>query len=76
MPGMKVTLDAAMRARDVSRPHAEHEALADASEVQSVQARDHRAGGPPAGSAGAAPDTAAREAAPKGRSQRRRRRRR
>ncbi len=26
MPGLKVTLDAAMRARDVSRPHAEHEA--------------------------------------------------
>jgi hypothetical protein len=25
MPGMKITLSAAMRARDVSRPHAEHE---------------------------------------------------
>lgn len=32
MRGMKVTVDAAMRARDVSRPHAEHEALARAAE--------------------------------------------
>ena len=29
MPGMKITLDAAMRARDVSRPRPEHEAAAD-----------------------------------------------
>jgi hypothetical protein len=28
MPGMKVTLSAAMRARDVSRPQAEHEQAA------------------------------------------------
>jgi hypothetical protein len=28
MRGMKITVDAAMRARDVSRPRAEHEALA------------------------------------------------
>ena len=28
MPGMKVTLSAAMRARDVSRPQAEHEEAA------------------------------------------------
>ena len=34
MPGMKVTLSAAMRARDVSRPHAEHEALASAGEAE------------------------------------------
>jgi len=40
MPGMKVTLDAAMRARDVSRPHAEHEALADAGEPEPGQARE------------------------------------
>jgi hypothetical protein len=39
MPGMKVTLDAAMRARDVSRPHAEHEALAVAGEPEPGQAR-------------------------------------
>ena len=29
MPGMKVTLSAAMRARDVSRPHADHEEAAE-----------------------------------------------
>ena len=29
MPGMKVTLSAAMRARDVSRPQAEHEEAAE-----------------------------------------------
>jgi hypothetical protein len=29
MPAMKVTLSAAMRARDVSRPHAEHEKAAE-----------------------------------------------
>ena len=32
MPSMKITLDAAMRARDVSRPQPEHETLAQASE--------------------------------------------
>jgi hypothetical protein len=32
MRGMKITVDAAMRARDVSRPRAEHEALAGAAE--------------------------------------------
>jgi DNA polymerase-3 subunit gamma/tau len=31
MPGMKVTVDAAMRARDVSRPHPEHDADAEAA---------------------------------------------
>jgi hypothetical protein len=28
MPGLRVTIDAAMRARDVSRPHPEHDAAA------------------------------------------------
>jgi hypothetical protein len=79
MAGMKVTLDAAMRARDVSRPHVEHEALADASEPQPAWAREHgQAGGRPGGSAAA--DTAAPGAGPggasRGRSSRRRRRRR
>jgi hypothetical protein len=82
MPGMKVTLEAAMRARDVSRPHAEHEAQA-ASEPQSARTqhqgqdtRDTR-GAQPAGSAAAdAPAIAAAAGAPKGRSPRRRRRRR
>jgi len=79
MPGMKITLDAAMRARDVSRPHAEHEDQAVASEPQSARARDQgqdsrdARGAQPAGSAVA--DTAP-GGAPKGRSPRRRRRRR
>lgn len=33
MRGMKITVDAAMRARDVSRPRAEQEALAQAGEA-------------------------------------------
>jgi hypothetical protein len=33
MRGMKITVDAAMRARDVSRPRAEDEALAEAGEA-------------------------------------------
>ena len=88
MPGMKVTLDAAMRARDVSRPHAGHEDQAVASEPQSARARDRgrdaqdtqdtqdtrdTRGTRPAGSVAA--DTAA-GGTPKGRSPRRRRRRR
>ncbi len=80
MPGMKVTVDAAMRARDVSRPHAEHEALADEREPTSAEAPEHGQGALPPGSAGALSDTPARDAAPggppKGRSPRRRRRRR
>ena len=39
MPGMKVTLSAAMRARDVSRPQAEHE--------EAAQEAADRAGTPP-----------------------------
>lgn len=80
MPGMKVTVDAAMRARDVSRPHAEHEALADAKEPTSAAAPEHGQRALPAESAGALSATSARDAAPggtrKGRSPRRRRRRR
>jgi hypothetical protein len=87
MPGMKITLDAAMRARDVSRPHAEHEDQAVANEPQYARARDpgqntpSTRGTPPAGPAAAetAAGVAARPAsggAPKGRSPRRRRRRR
>ena len=33
MPAMKLTPNAAMRARDVSRPHAEHLAEAEAAEA-------------------------------------------
>lgn len=84
MPGMKVTLDAAMRARDVSRPHAEHDDQAVASEPQSARARDQgrdirdtRGTQPTASAAAEAPPGGAPPGgAPKGRSPRRRRRRR
>jgi hypothetical protein len=36
MAAMKVTTSAAMRARDVSRPHAEHLAFAEAAEVSAA----------------------------------------
>jgi hypothetical protein len=39
MAAMKVTTSAAMRARDVSRPHAEHLALAEAAEASAVASR-------------------------------------
>jgi hypothetical protein len=79
MPGMKVTVDAAMRARDVSRPHAEHEDLADASEPQPGQAREPGGAAPTARTAGTAPAPAAagrgaQTGAPRARSPRRRRR--
>ena len=64
MPGMKVTLDAAMRARDVSRPHAEHEALAHESEPESGGTREQAPRArprPPESKAGAA-DAPARAA--------------
>jgi hypothetical protein len=38
MPAMKVTPDAAMRARDVSRPHAEHVARAEQAEARAADA--------------------------------------
>jgi hypothetical protein len=43
MAAMKVTISAAMRARDVSRPHAEHLAFAEAAEADAVRGRP---GGP------------------------------
>src|SRR5579871_1995735 len=39
MAAMKVTTSAAMRARDVSRPHAEHLAYAEAAEADAVGGR-------------------------------------
>ena len=39
MPGMKITLNAAMRARDVSRPRPEHEAAAEQSADAAAPAR-------------------------------------
>ena len=44
MPGMKVTLSAAMRARDVSRPQAEHE---EAAQEAAERAGAPRPGGTP-----------------------------
>ncbi len=41
MTGMKITVDAAMRARDVSRPHAEHEELAQATEQSQPAGQRH-----------------------------------
>ena len=52
MAAMKVTTSAAMRARDVSRPHAEHLAGAEAAEADAVRGR-------PATPAAAAPAAAA-----------------
>jgi hypothetical protein len=64
MPGMKVTVDAAMRARDVSRPHAEHEDLAEASEPQPAHDREPGRTALTAGTTGSAatPATAGRSA--------------
>jgi hypothetical protein len=68
MRGMKITVDAAMRARDVSRPDAEHEAQARAAEG----AEQTKGAAPkPAGPAEPAPGNAPRP----GQGRRRRRRR-
>ena len=50
MPAMKLTFIAAMRARDVSRPRAEHLAAAEAAEPGPAAAGSGRPG--PAGAAG------------------------
>jgi hypothetical protein len=39
MPGMKVTLSAAMRARDVSRPHEDHEEAAEEADARAAAPR-------------------------------------
>jgi hypothetical protein len=78
MRGMKVTVDAAMRARDVSRPRADQEESAQAGEPEPARPREDPA------APGLAPDPAAEPAgpagpadgAPKGRRAHRRRRRR
>jgi hypothetical protein len=46
MRGMKVTVDAAMRARDVSRPRAEDEAMARASQGAAPGQADEDPAGP------------------------------
>ena len=75
MPGMKVTLGAAMRARDVSRPHAEHEDLAEAGEPAPARAPEHGQDAPRGAASDAGAPGAGTGGAPKGRSSRRRRRR-
>ncbi len=50
MPGMKLTPNTAMRARDVSRPRAEHLAEAEAAEAKGGVSREWR-GGPERGDA-------------------------
>jgi hypothetical protein len=76
MRGMKVTVDAAMRARDVSRPRAEDEETARASEPGPGRPREDPAPpAPPGDTAAPAPDVPA-DGTPKGRRPHRRRRRR
>ena len=78
MRGMKVTVDAAMRARDVSRPRADQEAAARESDAEAVRPRGET--GPAARAAGqASPGTAGppgAEGSPPARRPHRRRRRR
>jgi hypothetical protein len=86
MRGMKITVDAAMRARDVSRPRPEHEELARESEAAAGVSGEERVRPGPGGQTGAAgaeyPASPADEAAdgpdrtPRPGSGRRRRRRR
>ncbi len=54
MRGMKITVDAAMRARDVSRPRPEHEALARESEAAAGVSRPERVTQAPGGRDGPA----------------------
>jgi hypothetical protein len=56
MRGMKITVDAAMRARDVSRPRAEHEALArKAEETDKAEETAPKPAGPAEPTVGNAP---------------------
>ena len=54
MRGMKITVDAAMRARDVSRPRPEHEELAQEGEAAAAVSGAERVKQGPDGQAGAA----------------------
>jgi hypothetical protein len=76
MRGMKVTVDAAMRARDVSRPRADQEESVQAGGPEPGRPREDPA--PPEGAPGpaAAEPTGPADGAPKGRRAHRRRRRR
>ncbi len=74
MRGMKVTVDAAMRARDVSRPHAEQEVMARDNEPPSdvTRGRPATAVAPEEAAPAAGADAPARAAAPDGPSKARR----
>jgi hypothetical protein len=63
---MKITVDAAMRARDVSRPRAEHEALATEKDATAAAPRKEPASSPEARPPGAPADAdrAPRQEAP------------
>jgi len=63
VPTMKLTPNAAMRARDVSRPRAEHLAEAEAAEVRGSPGRESP------GRGGPAPDSAERGRAERGRAE-------
>ena len=54
MRGMKITVDAAMRARDVSKPRPEHEELARENEAASGLSPEERVKQAPGSQAGAA----------------------
>jgi hypothetical protein len=71
MRGMKITVDAAMRARDVSRPRPEDEALAQEAEAAEAAEEAEEAGPKPAGST----ERTAGNAPRPGQGRRRRRRR-
>jgi hypothetical protein len=79
MRGMKITVDAAMRARDVSRPDADHEAMAREGEAQALRERAAApagtAPGPASPDRSATPGEAAAGPAKARRPHRRRRRR-
>ena len=66
MPSMKVTVSAAMRARDVSRPQPQHEAAAEEHLAAARPGPSPRAriGPPPARGTGARPASHARTAVP------------
>jgi hypothetical protein len=65
MPAMKITVDTAMRARDVSRPHARNEAQAEENLAAASNGPQQGKGGRPHGgpAAGAARAPASQDAA-------------
>jgi hypothetical protein len=76
MPGMKVTVDAAMRARDVSRPRPHHEAAAEQAPVERGRrpVEPRRPPAPPAPQSAELPEPASTAPVELPREQRRRKR--